>query len=57
MSRILILKILEKNPICYLKVAYDEDGCYNKKDYFFEDDKYDLYLQVGSRHDKTWREI
>ena len=56
MSRILILKILEKNPICYLKVAYDEDGCYNKKDYFFEDDKYDLYLQVGFHATKRLEE-
>ena len=36
----------------YLQVAYDEEGCYNKKDYFLEDDKYDSYLQVGQRSQK-----
>ena len=28
------------------QVSYDEDGCYSKDDYFSEDNKYELYLQV-----------
>ena len=29
-----------------VQVSYDEDGCYSKNDYFHEDDKYELYLEV-----------
>ena len=29
-----------------VQVSYDEDGCYSKNDYFTEDNKYQLYLEV-----------
>ena len=28
------------------QVSYDEEGCYSKDDYFNQDNKYELYLQV-----------
>ena len=31
----------------YFQVTFDEDGCYNKNDYFNEGDKYQHYLQVS----------
>ena len=30
-----------------VQVSYDEDGCYSKNDYFYEDNKYELYLEVS----------
>ena len=29
-----------------VQVSYDEDGCYSKNDYFYEDNKYELYQEV-----------
>ena len=29
------------------QVEFDEDGCYDKNDYFSEGDKYQQYMQVN----------